>query len=41
LNEDVDVNSPTAVETLREASEMELLKVLQVSAGENHALTLV
>jgi alpha-tubulin suppressor-like RCC1 family protein len=39
--EDVDVMSLVPVETLKEASEMELLKVLQVNCGENHALTLV
>lgn len=32
---------PYPVETLKEASEMGLLTVLQVKAGENHALTLV
>lgn len=39
--EDVDVSSPVPVETLREASEIDLLKVQQVSAGENHTLCLV
>lgn len=38
---DVSVVEPQPVETLKEASEMELLKVLEVKVGENHALTLV
>lgn len=40
-NEIVDVVAPVTVGTLKEAVEMDLLKVLQMSCGENHTLALV
>ena len=38
--EDIDVNSPLVVESLKEAYEMGLLKVIDVSCGENHSMML-
>ena len=40
-NESVDVVAPVTVDTLKEAVEMDLLRVLQISCGENHTLALV
>ena len=38
---DVDVSQPEFVQSLKEGFETGLLKVLDVSCGENHSLALV
>ena len=38
---DVSVQEPIPIDTLKDATEIDLIKVLQVKSGENHTLALI